>query len=63
MLTLRVGQIDALEAAVCEVEARLGETLAPFRAVVERLITMPGFSDTVARRDKAKLAKPDRPAS
>jgi transposase len=31
------------------VEARLGETLAPFRAAVERLITMPGVSQTVAR--------------
>jgi len=49
MLTLHLTQIDALEAAVRAVEARLGEALAPFRAAVEHLITMPGVSDTVAR--------------
>ncbi len=49
MLTLHLTQIDALEAAVREVEARLGEALAPFRAALDRLITMPGVSETVAR--------------
>jgi len=49
MLKLHLTQIEALEAAVREVEARLGEALAPFRAAVDRLITMPGVSDTVAR--------------
>ena len=38
--------LDGLEAAIRTVEARLGETLAPLRAVVERLITMPGASQT-----------------
>src|SRR5438552_3074999 len=36
-------------AAVRDVEARLGEALAPFRAAVDHLITMPGISETVAR--------------
>jgi len=36
--------LDGLEAAIRTVEARLGETLAPFRVAVERLITMPGVS-------------------
>ena len=49
MLTLHLTQIDALEAAVRDVEARLGEALAPFRAALDRLITMPGVSETVAR--------------
>src|SRR5713226_4563037 len=49
MLTLHLTQIDALEAAVREVETRLGEALAPFRAALDRLITMPGVSETVAR--------------
>lgn len=49
MLKLHLGQIAALEAAVRDVEARLGEALAPFRAAVDHLITMPGVSETVAR--------------
>jgi transposase len=49
MLKLHLGQIEALEAAVRDVEARLGEALAPFRAAVNHLITMPGVSETVAR--------------
>ena len=49
MLKLHLTQIEALEAAVREVEARLGNALAPFRAAVDRLITMPGVSETVAR--------------
>ena len=49
MLQLHLGQIAALEAAVRDVEARLGEALAPFRAAVDHLITMPGVSETVAR--------------
>jgi len=49
MLKLHLGQIEALEAAVRDVEARLGEALAPFRAAVDHLITMPGISETVAR--------------
>ena len=49
MLTLHLTQIEALEAAVREVEARRGDALAPFRAALDRLITMPGVSETVAR--------------
>jgi transposase len=49
MLQLHLSQIDGLEAAVRLVEARLGDALAPFRAAVEHLITMPGVSQTVAR--------------
>lgn len=49
MLKLHLTQIDGLEGAVRELEARLGDALTPFRAAVRRLITMPGVSDTVAR--------------
>ena len=49
MLTLHLTQIEALETAVREVEARLGEALAPFRAALDHLITMPGISETTAR--------------
>jgi transposase len=49
MLKLHLTQIEALETAVREVEARLGEALAPFRVAVDRLITMPGIRETAAR--------------
>jgi transposase len=49
LLQLHLAQIDALDAAVREVEARLGEALAPFRTALDHLITMPGVSETVAR--------------
>src|SRR5262245_60987506 len=49
MLKLHLGQIEALEVAVRDVEARLGEVLAPFRVAVDYLIIMPGVSETVAR--------------
>jgi transposase len=49
LLQLHLTQIDALEAAVRDVEARVGDALAPFRTAVAHLITMPGISHTVAR--------------
>src|SRR5256885_2133493 len=55
MLKLHLTQIEALEAAVREVEARLGDALTPFRAAVDRLITMPGVSETVARGIVAEI--------
>ncbi len=48
MLRLHLDQIDALEAAVARVEGRIEKMLSPFRAEVERLCTIPGFSTTVA---------------
>ena len=49
MLKLHLGQIETLETAVRDVEARLGEALGPFRTAIDHLITMPGVSETVAR--------------
>jgi transposase len=49
LLRLHLTQIDALDAAVREVEARLGETLAPFQDAVDRLMTIPAIRHTMAR--------------
>lgn len=48
MLNLHLTQIAALDTAVADVEARIREALAPFRAAVSLLMTMPGVSDTAA---------------
>jgi transposase len=48
LLQLHLTQIDALDAAVANVEARIREALVPFRAAVSLLTTMPGVSETAA---------------
>ena len=48
LLKLHLGQIDALNAAVRDVEARVGETLTPFRERAQLLTTRPGISETTA---------------
>lgn len=48
MLQLHLTQVDALTTAVREVEARIREALAPFRAAVSLLTTIPGVSETAA---------------
>jgi transposase len=48
MLKLHLEQIDSLDRAVRELEARMGEALTPFRGQVEALKTIPGVSDVVA---------------
>lgn len=48
LLKLHLGQIDALQAAVRDVEARVGETLTPFQERAALLMTMPGISATTA---------------
>lgn len=49
MIQLHLTQIEALDAAVATIEARIGDALGPFRAAVNLLTTMPGLSDTTAR--------------
>jgi transposase len=49
LLRLHLTQIDALEVAVRDVEARVGEALAPFQAAIDRLMTIPAVGRTVAR--------------
>ena len=48
MLTLHLTQIDALNAAVRGLEARLGDSLEPFRAVAQRLMTIRGIGPRAA---------------
>jgi len=49
MIQLHLTQVDALSAAVHDVDARVGAALGPFRAAVSLLTTMPGLGDTAAR--------------
>jgi len=49
LLELHLGQIDALRAAVENLERQAEEVLRPFREAADRLATMPGVSETVAR--------------
>ena len=48
LIQLHLTQIDTLDAAVANVEARIREALVPFRAAVSLLTTMPGVSETAA---------------
>jgi transposase len=49
MLEVHLTQVDALRAAIDKLERHVGEAIAPFRAAVSLLTTMPGLSDTAAR--------------
>ena len=55
LLELHLTQIEALEVAITKLERHLGETMAPFRAAVSLLTTMPGLSDTAARTLLAEI--------
>lgn len=48
MLRLHLGLIDALHAALVEIDERVGKSLEPIRASARLLTTMPGVSDLVA---------------
>jgi transposase len=49
MLKVHLDQIDSLQAAIAQLEGRLGERLEPFREDVKLLLTMPGISQTAAQ--------------
>lgn len=49
MLRIHLDLIEAIEAAMKEVDAALGKAIEPIRAKVDRLKTMPGVSDIVAQ--------------
>lgn len=55
LLQLHLNQIEALEEGIREVEARLGETLAPFQIHADVLKTIPGVSDTTAQTILAEI--------
>lgn len=48
LIKLHIDQVDALNKAVRELEARVDEHLDPFRKNVEVLMTMPGISEVAA---------------
>jgi transposase len=48
MLKLHLTQITALEGAITDVETHIREALAPFRAAISLLTTMPGVGETTA---------------
>ncbi len=49
LLELHLSQVDALKAAVRKLERQADEVLRPFREATDRLTTIPGVSETVAR--------------
>lgn len=49
LLKLHLDLVERLEAAVAEVDAQLGEALAPFRQAVQRLDAVPGINHVVAQ--------------
>jgi transposase len=44
LLRIHLGQVDAIDAAVAEIDAELGDRLEPFREAAARLATIPGVS-------------------
>ncbi len=44
LLRIHLGQVDATDAAIAEVDAELGDRLEPFREAAARLTTIPGVS-------------------
>ena len=48
LLQVHLGQIAALESAIADVEARIGEALIPYQTALNLLLTMPGISETAA---------------
>lgn len=48
MLRLHLGLVDTLDAALVEIDARVGKSWEPIRASARLLTTMPGISDLVA---------------
>jgi len=49
LLKLHLAQVDQLTSGMRELEARMGEILAPFQEHVDNLTTIPGVNDTTAR--------------
>ncbi len=49
LLRLHLQLVDALQAALREIDASLGKALAPIQQAVRRLTTMPGLSEIAAR--------------
>jgi transposase len=48
LLRVHLGQVDAIDNAIAQIDQEVGERLEPFRAAVDRLVTIPGVSDVSA---------------
>jgi transposase len=48
LLRLHLGQVDALDAAIAQIDAEVGERVEPFRDAIARLTTIPGVSALAA---------------
>lgn len=48
LLRIHLGQVDAIDKAITQIDDEVGERLEPFRAAVDRLVTIPGVSDVSA---------------
>jgi transposase len=49
LLKLHLGQINALEQSIAEIDTEVGALLVPFRAKAKRLMTIPGIRDVAAQ--------------
>jgi len=49
LLKLHLGQIDALEQSIADIDKEVGALLEPFRAKAKRLMTIPGISELTAQ--------------
>ena len=49
LLRLHLGQIDALNAAIAELDREVEASIEPFRTAVEQVSTIPGVKDLSAR--------------
>lgn len=49
LLKLHLGQIDALEQSIADIDKEVGALLDPFRAKAQRLMTIPGIRDVAAQ--------------
>src|SRR5262245_16509404 len=49
LLRLHLGQVDAIDAAIAEIDREVEASIAPFRTAVERVTSIPGVKDLGAR--------------
>jgi len=57
LLRLHLQQIDAIEAAISEIDREVSDGIEPFRTAVEQLSTIPGISELSARMIAAEISK------
>jgi transposase len=49
LFQLHLGQVDALEQSIAQIDTEVGTLLEPFRAKAKRLMTIPGIRDVAAQ--------------